>query len=324
MSSATAERPRPGESDAVSAFSEALRELQDAASRRAVDGPGLGVLSPLLRGRLALRGHSVDLAADTLAREAVHTLLTHGWTPQELVDFAERRLDSDAMSYLLDAIAAASQVTVAPPWYGELDELGASVWWTVSRPHLGQWADRHGRKRADTIRTAVEVLALLAHVPRTARPVPGSPEPLDIEPGAIVHDTRIAGKIDALLRRAADTDFPEEAKSSIAKAQALMVRYATVPDLAPTGPVATATAAAMEQLVKEGPRVVAKTLFAGVRFGTSLGLSFVHDPKRFAGSVTEEVAHLLRRVAAAVTPAALPGSSAKDERRPRPLPAPRN
>jgi hypothetical protein len=227
------------------------------------------------------------------------------------------------MTYLLDAVAAASQITVAPPWYTDLDELGASVWWTVSRPHLAQWAARHARKRADTLQTAVEVLALLCHIPRTERPVPGSPEPLDLEPGAIVHDTRIAGKIDALLRRAADTDFPEEAKSSIAKAQALMVRYATVPDIAPTGPVAAATAAAMEQLVREGPLVVAKTLFAGVRFGTTLGLSFVNDPKRFAGSVSEEVAHLFRRLAAAITPNALTGAGPGDARRPRPLPAPK-
>ncbi|MGN6606851.1 MAG: DUF2786 domain-containing protein [Jatrophihabitans sp.] len=319
MVSVTAERPRPGRRDAVGPFTEAVHALQDAAFQRAIEGPGLHILTPLLRGRWALRAHTVDLAADALARDTVHTLLTHGWTPTELVAFARRRLDADAMSYLLDSIAAAAQVTVAPPWYADLSELGISVWWSVSRPHLAQWAVRHARKRADTVQTAVEVLALLCHVPRTEHPLPGSPRPLDLEPGAIVHDRRIAGKIDALLRRAGDTDFPEEARSCIAKAQALMVRYATVPDVAPDGPVAAAAAAAMEQLVREGPLVVAKTLFAGVRFGTSLGLSFVSNPAKFTGSVGEEVGHFVRRIAAALSPKAI--TAAPDTRRPRPLPA---
>jgi hypothetical protein len=306
MASVASERPLPGTGGPASeTFLEAMRELQEAAYQRAVEGPGLHVLAPLLRGRMALRPHTVDLAVDALARDAAHVLLTHGWTPSELYAFAQRRLDATAMNYLVDILAAASHVTVAAPWYDEVAALGGQVWWSVSRPHLAQWAARHAHKRVETIRAAVEVLALLCHVPRTDEPLPGSPEPLQLEPGTLVHDERIAGKIDALLARAADSSFPEEAKACAAKAQELMVRYATVPDVAPVGPVAGAAAAAMDQLITEGPAVVAKTLFAGVRFGVSI----LADPVRFAGNVGDEVAHLFQRLAAVLGPVvpALPG-----------------
>ena len=58
--------------------------------------------------------------------------------------------------------------------------------------------------------------------------------------------------------------------------------------------------------------VVAKTLFASVRFGTSLGVSLVTDPRRFAGTVSDEVTALVQRAVAALSPSnlslpALPG-----------------
>src|SRR5437879_2330640 len=68
-------RPRSGGGPSGT-FVEATHELQEAAYRRAVDGPGLHILAPLLRGRLAVRAHTVDLAADALARETAHLLLT--------------------------------------------------------------------------------------------------------------------------------------------------------------------------------------------------------------------------------------------------------
>jgi hypothetical protein len=306
---AFADRPRPGSPDAPSAtFLAAVRELQDAAYARAVDGPGLHVLAPLLRGRLALRAHTVDLALDALSRDAVHLLLTHGWSPAELHAFARRRLDPAAMSYLLDALAAAAQVTVAAPWRAELAQLGAHVWWSVGRSHTAQWAARHGHKRVEAIRVGVEVLALLCHIPRTESPVPGAPSPLPLEPGTLVHDKRIAAKIDALLARAGDSSFPEEAAACAAKAQELMVRYATVPDIAAGAPVSATASAAIEQLLTEGPAVVAKTIFSGMR----LGLSLLTDPRRLATTVGAEMAHLVQKLATSlpsVVPA-LPGRPA--------------
>jgi hypothetical protein len=279
-------------------FVEAVHQLHEAAYLRAVEGPGLHVIAPLLRGRFALRPHTVDLAVDTVARDTVQLLLTHGWTPTELRDFAHRRIDPVAMSHLVDTLAAATQITVAAPWSAELPSLGAEQWWSVGRPHLSQWAVRHGYKRVEAIRAAVEVLALVCHVPRTDAPIPGAPEPLQLEPGTLVHDPRMAAKIDALLARAADLSFPEEARSCAAKAQALMVRYATVPDIPASGPITAIATAALEQLVTEGPSVVAKTLFAGMRKGVSL----LTDPRKLAGATAGEVLHLFQRLAAAIVP----------------------
>jgi len=297
MAIASAHRAESGPSET---FLAASAELREAAYARAIEGPGLHVLAPLLRGRLALRAHTVDLAVDALTRETAQVLLTHGWTPSELAEFAGRRLDPLSQKYLLDAIAAATHVTVAPPWAGELPGLGVEMWWSVSQPHLAQWSARHRVKRVESIAAAVEVLALLLHVPRTDEPMPGAPEPLEIEPGSLVHDPRMAAKIDALLARAADTSFPEEARSCAAKAQELMVRYATVPDVALSGPITMVATAALEQLVAEGPAVVAKTLFAGLRRGAAI----LVDPRRLASSVGDEVVHLFQRLAAALLPTA--------------------
>jgi hypothetical protein len=103
------------------------------------------------------------------------------------------------------------------------------VWWSVRRPHLTQWAARHRRPRPEALAVAVEVLALLCRVPRAERPLPGAPSLAHFPAGALVHDARTADRIDALLARAAGTDYPAEARACAAKAQHLMVRHAARP-----------------------------------------------------------------------------------------------
>lgn len=250
-------------------FPEASRALRDAALDRALDPdldptldrPGTDRLAPLLRGRLALRAPTVDLAADCALRDAALVLLTHGWTPSELHTFAAKRLDQAALSYLIDVLAAAAQWNGGPSWRHEVTRIGAKVWWSVGEAHLGQWSRRHGQQRRETVRVAVDVLALLSYLPRTDDPYPGAPQPTDVRPG-LVQDARIVGRIDALLARANGTDFPDEAAACAAKAQELMVRYATVPVRAPSA--ADATAEALKRLCTESPLVVAKTLAAEV------------------------------------------------------------
>lgn len=251
-------------------YLEAIRALQEATACWAIDGADVQIAAPLLRGRLAIRQPTVDLAASDLTRDTVRLLLTHGWTPGDLLQFCGKRLDAVALSYLADAITAASQATVAPPWQDELGDLGLRVWWSVAQPHLTQWATRHGIRRLDSICTVVEVLALVGHLPRTAEPVPGAPALLAVEPGTLVLDERIAGKIDALLAKAGGTDYPDEAAACASKAQELMLRYASVPDVPMEGPLAAIAAAVLDQLAAEGPAVAAKLLVAGVRTATSM------------------------------------------------------
>jgi len=255
---------RPGPQSVRSAtFVEAGRLLQTAALARAIDEPDCADrIVPLLQGRFALRSHTVDLAADAAIREAAHDVLTHGWTPTEVHAFAARRLDPAALGYLVDALASTAQWTVAPPWLAELKALSARVWWTAGRPHLTQWSARHERRRAETLRVAVDVLAVLSYLPRTDRPQPGMPPRVEVAPEARIEDDRIAGRIDALLARATSTDFPDEASACAAKAQDLMVRYATAP---------------------------------------AVRRSVLRDPRRIVAAVGAEVAGLIQRAAAVFT-----------------------
>jgi Protein of unknown function (DUF2786) len=210
-------------------LTEAARLLRTAALARAIDEPSCADrIVPLLRGRIALRPHTVDLAADTAIREAAHDILTHGWTPAEVHRFAASRLDPAALGYLVDALATTAQWSAGAPWLSELRGLGARVWWTVGDSHLAQWSQRHGVGRAEALRVAVDVLALLSYLPRTDRPMADSPA-VTLPPGAAVHDRRIVGRIDRLLHRATSTEYPAEASACADKAQDLLLRHAIVP-----------------------------------------------------------------------------------------------
>jgi hypothetical protein len=241
-------------------FDEATRLLRTAALARAIDEPDAGRrITPLLQGRFALRAHTVDVAVDTAVREAARGLLTHGWTPAEVHTFAARRLDDATLTYLVDALAATAQWTTGVAWLPELKQLSARMWWTVGEPHVGQWAVRHGQRRADAIHTAVRVLALLSYLPRTDAPQHAAPGPLPLPAGALVQDGRIASKIDALLARAGSSTYPSEAAACASKAQELMVRYATVPEASLSTPGA---AAALRRLYTENPIGAVRNLVA--------------------------------------------------------------
>jgi hypothetical protein len=292
-------------------FDEASRLLRTAALARAIDEPrGDDRIVPLLQGRFALRGHTVDVAVDTEVRVAAHDLLTRGWTPGEVHTFAERRLDSVSLAYLIDALAATAQYSAGVPWLPELTALSARVWWSVGEPHFAQWTARHDRRRADAMRVVVDVLALLSYLPRTDAVQPEAPQALAIPRLALVQDDRIIGKINALLSRAGATTFPEEASACAAKAQELMVRYATVPDPAPATVAASATAAALRRLCTESPAATVRAVAA----------SRLADPARLVATVGEEVAGLVQRATAVVASGtAAAWRAATQLARPRPM-----
>jgi hypothetical protein len=212
---------RPGPSD-VAAL------LRAAARARAVGERDCAArIRPLLAGRFALRPDTVDRAVDATVRAAAHDLLTRGWRPAEVVRFAASRLDPAARSFLLDALAATAQWTAGPPWLAELRATGARVWWSSARPHVTQWAGRHAAGRAETLRVVVDALAVLAYVPRTDAAQPGMPPPVPVAADTVVADEKLARRVDALLARAVDTDYPAEGRAAAARAQALLVRHAS-------------------------------------------------------------------------------------------------
>ena len=163
---------------------------------------------------------------DHAAREAAHRVLSHGWRAAELLDFARPRVDTPTFDYLADVLGLAAQWSAAAGWLAELDALGRRQWWTSGDPHAAQWALRHRINRLRQLDVAVDVLALLAYVPRTEAAQPGTPAHCGAAAGVLVLESRIVSRIDALFARAAGSSFRPEADACAAKAQELLLRYA--------------------------------------------------------------------------------------------------
>ena len=217
----------PGPAVRGPAFTAATRHLHAAALARAVEEPDAADrIVPLLTGSLGHRPHLVDRAIDAATRAAAHDLLSRGWRPAEIDRFAAKRLDPLALSYLHDALAGTAPG--APPWLAELPDVAPGHWWSSRHPHVAQWAQRHGAGRAVTLRVVVDVLALLAGLPRTDDPLPGMPSRPAVPGDVLVDDERQAARVDALLARAGHTDYPEEAAACAVKAEQLMRRPAAV------------------------------------------------------------------------------------------------
>ncbi len=171
---------------------------------------------------------------DAAVLPAVENMLTtvwgSGWLPYDLHQIAGRRRDAAAVGYLVDAIAAEGRrhpaARVHPRWLDQLRQIDATVWWEQERPHLEQWAARHGGDLIEALRCAVEVLALLISLPSLPRilPLPGTAAAGDTTRQRGV-DQKVLSRVRALLAKAESTGFAEEAEALSAKAQELMTRH---------------------------------------------------------------------------------------------------
>lgn len=209
-------------------FAAATRQLHAAALARAVAEPDAADrIVPLLTGSLALRPHTVDRAIDAALHAAAHDLLACGWRPAEIDAFAAKRLDPLALGFLRDALAGTA--AGAPPWLPELREVAGGAWWSSAHAHVAQWSARHECNRAVTLRVVVDVLALLAYLPRTDEPLPGMPPRPAVAGDLLVDDEKLAHRIDALLARSVASDHDAEAAACAAKAEQLLLRHASTP-----------------------------------------------------------------------------------------------
>src|SRR6266571_5058578 len=138
----------------------------------------------------------------------------HGWQPAELVRHVGRELGDTHASMAADVIAdemrGYAAATVGDRWAAQVSALGSEVWWGSDAEFLGA----RTAEAPATVQVAIERLCLL---PGTARAAASS---------AIGEaDTRILGKIRALLAKAESTEFPEEAEALSARAQELMAKH---------------------------------------------------------------------------------------------------
>ncbi|MFE2578969.1 DUF2786 domain-containing protein [Streptomyces sp. NPDC059378] len=152
---------------------------------------------------------AADAELDARGREFVAAAWRRGWQPADLVRYVRRELDDVHLRLCVALIRAQAPADGprGPRWAAQLDELAA-----IGAP---SGTDRFSRAGA-----VLELYRLLLRLP-TLEPLA---QPVRRRAGT-GSDTRMLGRIRALLAKAEATGFPEEAEALSAKAQELMARH---------------------------------------------------------------------------------------------------
>jgi Protein of unknown function (DUF2786) len=145
---------------------------------------------------LAAAGDGWLEAGHRTAARVVRECAARGWEPPDLVRMAGRAL-TPRHQRLATALA---------------DDGG------LAADGLAGFVTRERLDRFTAATVLVELLCLYGRLPRIAAPAPAHPEP---PPG----ESRMLGRIRALLAKAESTGFPDEAEALSAKAQQLMARH---------------------------------------------------------------------------------------------------
>ncbi len=181
------------------AFRAALYETGDTALDT---GASLLAADPAADAELARRGE-----------EFLSTVWRRGWQPADVVRIVRRELDDvhvRLVSALIRAQAPRDDRPRGPRWRAQLDRLHEEA------PDAAPRGDRFSHATA-----VLELYRLLLRLP-ALEPLDetAAPRPRDRRP-----ESRMLGRIRALLAKAEATGFPEEAEALSAKAQELMARH---------------------------------------------------------------------------------------------------
>ncbi|RMI39398.1 DUF2786 domain-containing protein [Actinomadura harenae] len=177
---------------------------------------------------------TVDLTLLRRLRSSVRTAWERGWLPADLARHTARELSARHRSLLVDSIAdelrSYGAATVDDRWRAQLEALGADIWWDSDDERLTAWRARKAVSMSASVKAALELLRLLAVLPRLAMigPLPGTTARSDTSARrapATAPDQRMLGKVRALLAKAESTEFPEEAEALSARAQELMTKH---------------------------------------------------------------------------------------------------
>lgn len=144
---------------------------------------------------------------------AVRRAWSKGWQPRDLVWLVKTNIGRLEGAWVREAILAEAEAYEGSPldsrWQAQLDELAG---------------DRCGGGRAPSSAAVEDYVGALPPVPvlipppgQAAGSISGCSGPLD---------SRVLGRVRALLAKAESTEFPDEAESLSAKAQELMARHA--------------------------------------------------------------------------------------------------
>ncbi|QZH65425.1 DUF2786 domain-containing protein [Mycolicibacterium farcinogenes] len=173
------------------------------------------------------RTHELDLAAEGTVAGAISGAWQVGWSPNDLHEFARRRLDAAAAGYLAEAIVRESRhypvTSLHPRWRAELTALPVDI--DHGAPQMWDWAHRNAVDHHAALTVVLKVLRLLGTLPRLVPllPVPGAHQHSAVAVNPT--DAKALSRVRGLLAKAEATKFPEEAEALSAKAQELMSRY---------------------------------------------------------------------------------------------------
>ncbi|MFD3041372.1 hypothetical protein [Mycolicibacterium senegalense] len=124
------------------------------------------------------RTHELDLAAEGTVAGAISGAWQVGWSPNDLHEFARRRLDAAAAGYLAEAIVRESRhypvTSLHPRWRAELTALPVDI--DHGAPQMWDWAHRNSVDHRAALTVVLKVLRLLGTLPRLVPllPVPGA------------------------------------------------------------------------------------------------------------------------------------------------------
>ncbi|MGV9802757.1 DUF2786 domain-containing protein [Mycobacterium sp. NPDC003449] len=173
------------------------------------------------------REHDLGLAADGTLAGAISTAWQVGWSPNDLYEFARRRLDAAAAGYLAEAVVRESRhysvTTLHPRWRAELAALPAGT--DHSAPQMWQWAETNAVDDHAAVTVVLKVLRMLGSLQPLAPllPLPGAHQHCAV--AVSPDDAKALSRVRGLLAKAEVTKFPEEAEALSAKAQELMSRH---------------------------------------------------------------------------------------------------
>lgn len=213
-------------------------------------------------GRFAGQSRAVATGAGIAMTELLARLWQAGWLPADLAEITRRQADAAAISLLVDAIAADharyGSAAVDERWAAQVRQLEATIWWDRGRPHLLQWAERHGAEPRLALLVTITVLATLMTLPELPCIVP-PPGAAQAAHGPVSRvDQKVLARVRALLAKAESTQYPEEAEALSAKAQELMNRHAFERALVDADTQRTQTATSI-RLWLDSPYVDAKS-----------------------------------------------------------------
>jgi hypothetical protein len=173
---------------------------------------------------------AVERALDGGLKDTITQLWAHGWQPADVLRQVTRHLKTPHQYLVRAAMAAEASgyaaTTVDPRWSAQLEEAEVTLWWPRELTAVRACAHSHPEGWADFVARAVELLHELSCLPplEILLPIPGSAVLARSGPRPEV-DERLLARVRALLAKAESTNFPAEAETFTAGAQALMARH---------------------------------------------------------------------------------------------------